>query len=166
MKNRIVTTRLLGLALAACLAAAALPASANPVLAGASFADLSGRPVSLDVFKGKVTVVNFWATWCAPCREEMPMLDKVARELKGRGMTMVGIALDQPAEVRPFVKQLKISYPVWMGDANTMNVMRGLGNPSGGLPYTVVLDRDGKVVARLLGAVSEANLRAAVEPRL
>lgn len=166
MNPNTVKNRLRSVLLAACLVFAVAPAQANPALAQARFADLSGRPVGLDAFRGKVTVVNFWATWCAPCRKEMPMFDKVARELKGRGLAMVGVALDTPAEVGPFVKALRIGYPVWMGDANTMKLMRALGNPAAGLPFTVVLDRDGRVVARLLGELSEANLRAAVESRL
>src|SRR5262249_46250094 len=136
-------------------------------LATTRFVDLAtGKPVGIEATRGKVTVVNFWATWCAPCREEMPMLNGVAKQLSGRGVAVVGIALDNKVEVDNFRKQFHIYFPTWLGDADPVNGMRSLGTPSGGLPFTVVLDRNGKPVARLLGKLTEQTLRQAVEPRL
>jgi len=144
-----------------------LPAHAAPTLDSTRFTELaSNRPASLPSLRGQVTLVNFWATWCGPCREEMPMLDKLARELKPRGVAVLGIALDNKPEVQAFVKLLKISYPIWLGDADTINVMRAAGNASGGLPYTVVLDRNGKQVASLLGRLNEKLVLDAVRRHL
>lgn len=144
-----------------------LPAYAKPVLDTARFTDLANsKPISLPSLRGQVTVVNFWATWCSPCRDEMPMLDKLARQLGPRGLTVVGVALDNKADVLPFVKQLKISYPIWLGDADTINLMRSAGNLSGGLPYTVVLDRNGKTVATLIGRLNEKLVMDAVRRHL
>jgi len=149
------------------LALLAPAASAAPDLAASRFTELtSGRPIGIEATRGKVTVINFWATWCAPCREEMPMIANVGRQLAGRGVTVIGIALDNKAEVNNFRKMFHIDYPIWLGDSDTINLMRSLGNPSGGLPFTVVLDRSGKPVARLLGKMTEQTLRQAVEPRL
>jgi thiol-disulfide isomerase/thioredoxin len=144
-----------------------LPAYAKPTLESARFTELAtNKPISLPSLHGRVTVVNFWATWCGPCREEMPMLDSLARKLGPRGVTVVGVALDNKADVQPFVKQLKISYPIWLGDADTLNLMRSSGNVSGGLPYTVVLDRNGKPVATLLGQLNEKLVMDALRRHL
>lgn len=144
-----------------------LPAHASPALNNASFTELSSsKPVALPSLRGRVTVVNFWATWCGPCREEMPMLDKLARQLAPHGVTVVGIALDNKPEVQSFVKLLKIGYPIWLGDADTISLMRAAGNSSGGLPYTVVLDRKGNTVATLLGKLDEKQVLDAVRRHL
>jgi thiol-disulfide isomerase/thioredoxin len=145
----------------------ALPAGAAPALTAARFTELaSSKPNTLAAFHGKVTVVNFWATWCGPCREEMPLLDSFARKLAPKGVRVVGIALDNKADVQPFLREVKIGYPVWLGDANTIDLMRAAGNASGGLPYTVVLDRNGKTVASLLGRLNEKMLEDTVARHL
>ncbi|MCW3481801.1 TlpA family protein disulfide reductase [Neisseriaceae bacterium JH1-16] len=169
MTRSFLTLRRSGLIAAATLALSLLTPLAHAAgdLAGSRFTDLAtGRPIGIEATQGKVTVVNFWATWCAPCREEMPMIAKVGRQLAGRGVAVVGIALDNKVEVNNFRKQFQIDYPIWLGDSDTVNLMRNLGNPSGGLPFTLVLDRSGKPVARLVGKLSEQTLRQAVEPRL
>lgn len=157
--------RFLSLIAAALLAVTLLPAQAAP-LDDARFSDLQGRPTQLSTLRGKVTVINFWATWCGPCREEMPMLNTLRQRLAGKGVEVVGIALDNKVEVNNFVRQLNINYPIWLGNSQTTTLMRALGNPSGGLPYTLVLDRRGNVAARLLGRVSESTLHSAIAARL
>ncbi|MGL6070250.1 TlpA family protein disulfide reductase [Craterilacuibacter sp.] len=146
------------------VSASALAGSSN--LDQTRFSSLNGKSQTLAQWRGKVVVVNFWATWCAPCREEMPMLDALRSRWRNQGVEVVGIALDQPVEVQNFLRSLRIGYPVLLGDADTLGLMRSLGNSTGGLPFTVILDRQGKVVARLTGKLSEQNLRQAVEPRL
>lgn len=144
----------------------ALPAAANPALERARFTDLAGRNAALTQYKGKVTVVNFWATWCSPCREEMPMLNAVRTRLAPRGVEVVGVALDDKVSVGNYLRTTRVSYPIVLGDGNTLDLMRAIGNPAGGLPYTVVLDRSGKQVATLIGKLSEQTLLQAVEPHL
>lgn len=146
------------------VSASALANSGN--LDQARFTTLNGTSQTLAQWRGKVVVLNFWATWCGPCREEMPMLDALRSQWRNQGVEVVGIALDQPVEVQNFLRSLRIGYPVLLGDADTLSLMRSLGNRTGGLPFTVILDRQGKVVARLTGKLSEQNLRQAVEPRL
>lgn len=165
-----MTPTLLSLGRTALVLCAALltmqPATANPALERARFTDLAGKTTALSQYKGKVTVVNFWATWCAPCREEMPMLNAVRTRLAPRGVEVVGVALDDKVSVGNYLRTTKVSYPIVLGDSNTLDLMRAIGNPAGGLPYTVVLDRSGKQVATLIGLLSEKTLRQAVEPHL
>ena len=94
------------------------------------------------------------------------MLNTLRQRLAGKGVEVVGIALDNKVEVNNFVRQLNINYPIWLGNSQTTTLMRALGNPSGGLPYTLVLDRRGNVAARLLGRVSESTLHSAIAARL
>src|SRR5215510_12563701 len=121
------------------------PAAVRALMA-ASLQDLDGANKALDDWKGKVLVVNFWATWCAPCRQEIPEFVKLQGELGTRGLQFVGIAIDQPRQVGEFVREFHINYPVLIGGMNTLELMRESGNRSGVLPFTLILDRGGKVV--------------------
>lgn len=120
--------------------------------------DLEGRPVALSNRSGRVLVCNFWATWCAPCREEIPALNRIHRKMAASGVEIFGIAIDQARNVVDFLKTVPIAYPVLLGDSGLMEVMRRLGNSGGGLPFTVVLDRHGVLAERKLGIISETTL--------
>lgn len=128
-------------------------------LLAARFTDLEGRPRRLFEWQGRALLCNFWATWCAPCREEVPLL--VAAKQKGLppGVELVGIGIDHADKIRQFAESYKINYAVLIADATGVALLRGLGNKGGGLPYTVALDRTGAVVARHLGALKEVELR-------
>jgi thiol-disulfide isomerase/thioredoxin len=128
--------------------------------------DVEGRPRSLSDWRGKVLVVNFWATWCEPCREEIPALMRARRKYAANGLEVVGIALDSAGKVRVFASELQIDYPLLIGSLETIDLSRRLGNRLGALPYTVVLDRTGQVVFTRLGGVSDAQLDAALAPHL
>lgn len=130
------------------------------------FADLSGRARTLGEWKGQVVLVNFWATWCAPCREEIPALMEVRAALGARGLEVVGIALDRAELARGFASDLRIDYPILIGDGETINLMRQLGNRSGALPYSVVLDRQGHVAHTHLGLLSLPKMQQLVDPVL
>src|SRR6266513_5369160 len=127
-------------------------------LLAASFRDLSGAKRTLREWQGRVLVCNFWATWCAPCREEIPMLVAVRAAFAAKGAEVVGIGIDQASKVDEFAKTYGITYPVLIADARAMEPMSCLGNGPGGLPYTVVLDRLGAVAHRRLGALTRAEL--------
>lgn len=131
-------------------------------LLASRFADLSGRPRRLVEWRGKALLVNFWATWCAPCREEIPLLDAAQQQSGARGLQVVGIAIDNAANVRQYASSVKMDYPVLLADSAAVGLMRSLGNTSGGLPFTVLLDRSGRLVDRRLGPYSAAELQAAV----
>lgn len=136
----------------------------DSALRAGAFPDLTGQVRRLSEWRGKVLVCNFWATWCAPCREEIPMLMATRAKYAPTGLEIVGIALDNPANVRQFAASFKISYPVLLAEAEGLDLMRALGNTGGGLPYTVVADRQGGVVHRKLGALKEADLEAILAP--
>jgi thiol-disulfide isomerase/thioredoxin len=138
--------------------AAALLAVAMP--------DASGKEQPLGQWKGKVLVVNFWATWCVPCREEMPEFVKIQRELGERGLQFVGIAIDQPDKVEAFASELGLNYPALIGGYGAIELSKTLGNRLGALPFTVIVDRSGHVVHTQLGPIKEASLRSIVSQLL
>lgn len=137
---------------------------------GFTLTTLAGKRRSASDWDGRVLVVNFWATWCAPCREEMPMLDRIQGELGGRGLQVVGIAIDQRKPVRDFVQELGVDYPILVSDLDAGRdaaaVSRDYGNAYGVLPYTVIVDREGHVAEVITGVLSEERLRSAVSPLL
>ena len=124
----------------------------------AKFSDLDGKIRQLDEWKATVLLCNFWATWCAPCREEIPLLIDMRAKYAPSGFEVVGIAIDNVDKVRQFASFMKIPYPVLVAGADGLELMRRLGNSGGGLPYTVVTDRDGAVVRRKLGALKAPEL--------
>jgi thiol-disulfide isomerase/thioredoxin len=125
-----------------------------------SLPDLNGTPQTLSQWRGKVLVVNFWATWCAPCREEIPALMKVQGKYVSNGVQIVGIALDNVDKVRNYAEEMHIDYALLIGAAETLAVAESLGNRAGVLPFTVVLDRNGKLAHAQVGAITEASLSA------
>lgn len=133
------------------------------VSAGAIYASrfpgLDGREQMLGQWQGKLLVLNFWATWCAPCREEMPMLSRVQTEFSGRDLQIVGIAADSRENVANFVQKVPIAYPLLPDEARAIEFSKRLGNRLGLLPFTVVVSPRGDIVFTRLGQVSEADLR-------
>ena len=127
-------------------------------LLAAPFRDLSGTGRTVREWQGRVVVCNFWATWCAPCREEIPMLIAVREVFAAKGAEIVGIGIDQASKVDEFAETYGITSPVLIAEARAIELMRRLGNGLGGLPYTVVLDQRGVVAHRRLGALSRAEL--------
>ena len=128
-------------------------------LYAAAFTDATGQRVSLGRFEGRPVVLNFWATWCAPCREEMPAFSRLSARESGK-IEFVGLAQDDPAKVRAFAQQLGITYPLWTGGDEVMDLSQRLGNRMRVLPFTVILDRQGRVVEQKVGAYTEAQLEA------
>lgn len=144
----------------------ALPAAASETLLAASLPDLNGQPQALAQWKGKVVLVNFWATWCAPCREEIPLLIEKQAALGARGLQVVGIAVDQVDKVRAYAQEMGINYPLLIGELEAMELGRAVGNELGGLPYTLVVDRDGRIARTELGILNADKIDAMVEPLL
>lgn len=141
-------------------------AAANEVaakaIAGLTLADADGKPQALSQWRGKVLVVNFWATWCAPCREEMPLFRSAQAEYGPRGLQFVGIAADSAAKVREWIAEFPTGYPTLIGGYGAIELSQALGNRLGALPYTVVVNRSGQVVFRQLGPFSKARLDAII----
>jgi thiol-disulfide isomerase/thioredoxin len=143
-----------------------VPEAAGAILLQTALPDLAGTPQRLDQWKGKVLVVNFWATWCAPCRDEIPALVRLQQKMGGQGLQVIGIAIDQLEKVRPYAAEMGMNYPILIGELDAIDLARQAGNELGALPFTVVLDRNGNAVRGELGRVTEAKLAALVRPLL
>ena len=143
---------------------AAPPASPVSTPVGALFAqsmnDASGANHSLARWKGKALVVNFWAPWCAPCVQEMPELNQLAVDSGVKGINVIGIGIDSAANIAQFAAKLKISYPLYVAGLDGTDLARQFGNSNGGLPYTVLIGADGKVVKTYLGKLKFDELKA------
>ena len=123
------------------------------------FESPAGGPVSLKGFQGRPLVVNFWATWCPPCVAEMPLLDAFFQQNQTKGWQVLGLAIDQPSQVRRFLSQYPMSYPIALAGLNGPDLMRQLGNESGALPFTLVIKADGQVLQTKLGKLSENEVQ-------
>jgi thiol-disulfide isomerase/thioredoxin len=140
------------------IAAKGDPAPAVPL------ADRAGQAVSLDQWKDRLVVINFWATWCTPCRKEMPELDRFHRKHADAGVQVVGIAIDGNAEVEAFLRETPVSYPVLLAPGAGLNPSLHFGNTYGALPFSVLLGRDGRILDTRLGEVTEASLETWTAP--
>ena len=129
-------------------------------------ANMAGGKASLSQWQGKVMVVNFWATWCAPCRKEIPEFIRMQTALEAKGVQFVGIAIDEPAKVRQYAQEVRINYPILIGEFDATELGKVLGNDVGGLPYTVIFDRGGRVVKTILGGTNESHLTPILQPYL
>jgi thiol-disulfide isomerase/thioredoxin len=126
------------------------------------FPDMQGRRQELAQWRGQAVVLNFWASWCAPCREEIPDFVALRAQYRPRGVEFVGIAIDNSANVAQFLQHLPVNYPILIGEGAAHALARQLGDPSGALPYTIVLDRNGNIVLTHLGRLPRATLETAL----
>jgi thiol-disulfide isomerase/thioredoxin len=129
-----------------------------PALWDLHFEQPGGGTLAMSSLRGRPLLVNFWATWCPPCVKEMPLLDRFHREKQAAGWQVVGIAVDGPTPVREYLAKLPMSFPIGLAGMEGAELSRTLGNANGALPFTVVLDASGHVIARKLGSISERDL--------
>ncbi|MBU3576831.1 redoxin family protein [Polynucleobacter sp. UK-Kesae-W10] len=125
-----------------------------------------GKPANSENWRNKVLVVNFWASWCPPCVEEMPALDKIAQEYADKNVLIVGIGIDSPSNIREFLQKTPISYPIVIGGLEGSNLAKQMGNTQGALPYTVIINPQGKSIYTKLGKISEDELKKAINSAL
>jgi thiol-disulfide isomerase/thioredoxin len=137
------------------------PSAANALLA-AQFVDLAGNRVDLTRWRGQIVVVNFWATWCPPCREEIPGLMDVQKRLGPTGVQVVGIAIDSADKTREYAANMGINYAIVLGSMASIDLVKELGNKAAALPFTVVLNRNGEISGTHLGLMSVEQIEAAV----
>ena len=125
-----------------------------------------GKPANSQNWRGNVLVVNFWASWCPPCVEEMPALDRIAQEYASKNVLIVGIGIDSPSNIREFLQKTLVSYPIVLGGIEGSNLSKQMGNTQGALPYTVVINPKGKSIYTKLGKISEEELKKAINSAL
>jgi len=128
--------------------------------------DVDGRAHRLSDWNGKLVLVNFWATWCGPCREEMPVLDRTRGALAGKGLEVVGIAIDDAPAVSDFLKGSPVGYPILIGGNDDTNPSTLFGDTRNILPYSVLIGRDGKILAQRAGSFTVDGLARWLEPHL
>lgn len=128
--------------------------------------DLDGNKQSLSQWQGKVLLVNFWATWCPPCREEIPVFLSLRKKFSSDGFEVVGISIDDANKVKQYRRSMQIDYPLLDGEQSGMPLMVSLGNPTGGLPFSVLYDRKGDVVQIKTGAYGHQELQDLIEKLL
>lgn len=128
--------------------------------------DMQGNEVSISDFDGRPVLINFWATWCAPCVEEMPMLSELQAAFEDRGFQVIGIAIDDPQKAADFAEQLGVQYPVLVGMVDTVMVGRQYGNRGGMLPYSVLIDAERIVRWTQLGALVREDVTSQIESML
>lgn len=141
-------------------------ADAATTLYAASLPDIAGKLQSLQQWRGQVLVVNFWATWCPPCLEEMPELSDLQQKYRGQGLTIVGISTDDVAKMQEYARSTPVSYPLLSGDYAAMELAEKLGNDQSVLPYTVVLRRDGSIAYGRFGRLDVEALEQSLQPLL
>jgi len=144
----------------------ATPTDARAVLAAYTFQDAAGTAQPFAQWNDRVLVLNFWATWCAPCVEEMPDLQKVQDKYRARGLEVVGIGIDSPGNIREFRAKLGLRFPLLAAGAGGSELGKSLGNEKGVLPFTAVVDRGGRLRQRKIGRVTPAELQDWIEPLL
>lgn len=116
-----------------------------------SLARPEGGELALATLRGKPLLINFWATWCPPCLRELPEIDRFHREFGPRGWQVLGLAIDGPTPVREFLARVKIGFPTALAGLEGTELVSHLGNPQGGLPFSVMIDAGGRVRQRKLG---------------
>lgn len=178
MKNTLLTTLLIviaggaGFALQHYLSSKQDTAPESPAINGVAAArigdhrpefaitDLEGKMRSIKEWDGRVVLLNFWATWCPPCLKEIPMFMDVYRDYHDKNFDIVGIAVDNDAAVKEFVDNMSVEYPVMAGDVGAIELARRYGNKSGALPFSAVIDKNGKITHMITGELEKEQLLA------
>ena len=128
--------------------------------------DLQGQSQAFSQWNDKVVLLNFWATWCPPCRREIPDFIEVYEQYKDKEFIVIGIGIDDEERIADFVKQLKVSYPILVGGQTAMQVSYLYGNRSGALPYSILIDKNGIIRFRAGGLISKKKLLSQIKPLL
>lgn len=134
--------------------------SAPPdTLWGLRFDTPDGAQIAMADLRGRPLLINFWATWCPPCVEELPLLDGFHRQQPANGLKVLGLAIDQPSAVRQFLSRTPVTFPIGLAGLGGTELAKALGNLSGGLPFSVALDAAGQVRQRRMGKLTSTDLQ-------
>ena len=125
-----------------------------------SFEKPEGGNLSMQAFQGKPLLINFWATWCPPCIEELPLIDAFYNQNKSKSLQVIGLAVDQPSMVRRYLTQKPLSFPVGLAGFNGTELGRTLGNAQSVLPFSVIFDAKGRLLAQKAGRLDQSDLEA------
>lgn len=131
-----------------------------------SFPDVNGQPQSVAQWRGKVMIINFWASWCGPCLKEIPEFIKLQQEFQSQNVQFIGIAIEDRQPVADYLKRVSLNYPILIaGDAGSM-LARQLGNIINAVPFTVIVDQQGQIIHRQPGELSREQFLQVVKPLL
>ncbi len=139
------------------------PTKVPDKLPGFTLADLDGKPTPVGRWQGKSLMINFWATWCAPCRREIPLLQALHAERAGKDFEIIGIAVDYADKVRSFRDQYKITYPLLVGEQDALDLVAAVGIEQPAFPFTVFTDRRGQIVTLYLGELKRPEAQAILD---
>lgn len=132
----------------------------------ATLSALDGTPQALSQWQGKIVIANFWATWCLPCRDEIPELIDTYAAYHQKDLVILGIAIDDAEKAAAFSKEFKINYPVLVGEFDAFSLAEAMGNLQGALPFTVTIDRSGMIVDTHLGRIKKKQIEKIIKPML
>jgi len=173
MLKKIITTAayllliiILGLAIRNFMVGSSKPAINTKPLFTAQLINPQGVKQDISQYQGKIIVLNFWATWCPPCREEMPELSALYQEYKNKNVVVLGVALDDLASVITFLKSSPVNYPIYISENEGVDLGTELGNDQGVLPYTVIIDTDGNVIKTFFGRINKQLLESTIKTLL
>jgi thiol-disulfide isomerase/thioredoxin len=138
--------------------------TSTEALFSAQLPDPQGQAQRLSQWKGKIVVVNFWASWCVPCREEMPELSELHERYRANDVVVIGISTDELDKMQAFSQEVPVKYPLLAGDYDAIKLSELLGNDKGVLPYTLIIGKDGSIVKTYFGRVSQALLEETLIP--
>jgi thiol-disulfide isomerase/thioredoxin len=129
-----------------------------------SLSDLSGKQRNINEWQGKVLVINFWATWCPPCMKEMPEFEAMQKEFGSKGLQFIGIAIDDAEPVKEFITNKNITYPILLGEDQGTKIAHDLGNIVNTVPFTVIVDKNGRVIKTHMGELERDKLLEITKP--
>jgi peroxiredoxin len=132
--------------------------ASTQALFATSFLDENGKLQALKQWQGKIIVLNFWATWCPPCREEMPELSELHTEYQDQNVMVIGLSLDDVALIKEFTETTKVSYPLLAAEETGMELATALGNDKRALPYTLIIKPDGSIAQTYFGRITKLHL--------
>lgn len=131
-----------------------------------SLPDTAGKDHAISEWKDKLRVINFWATWCPPCREELPALVELQKQYADKNVQLIGIAIDDAEPVKQFLKNMSINYPMLIAAQSGIELAYNLGNYASAIPYTIIVDKENNVVFQHSGEISKAQLQEGIDKAL